>query len=280
MKLILGTAQFSKKYGVSNKTGKPKKKEIFKILKLAKKINIKSIDTAQNYLKCEEILGKTNLSKEFSFNTKLKNFSNIEKSVLMSLKKLKKKNINILYIHDSKILKNKKLGNSIFKDLNHVKSKKIIKNIGISIYTMSEFLFLSKNYEFDAIQIPLNIFNQNFDNQVIQKIVKQKKLIVEVRSIFMQGLIFMNKNFFKDKFRIFKKKIFILNKITKNNNLKKISICLNYLKSKKFIKNIIIGVNNENELKDIVKAYYSKSISKDKFKLFKTNSKLTDIRNW
>jgi hypothetical protein len=56
---------------------------------------------------------------------------------------------------------------------------------------MKEFIFLYKNYNFDAIQIPMSIINQSFDNAQFKKIVKKKKIFVEARSIFMQGLIFM-----------------------------------------------------------------------------------------
>ena len=57
-KIILGTAQFGMKYGVANKKGKIKSKEIFKILNYLKKINIKFLDTAYSYGVSEEEIGK------------------------------------------------------------------------------------------------------------------------------------------------------------------------------------------------------------------------------
>ena len=54
-KILVGTAQFGSKYGVTNKVGKTSRKEIFKILNLQKKFKILGFDTAQSY-KSEDIL--------------------------------------------------------------------------------------------------------------------------------------------------------------------------------------------------------------------------------
>lgn len=68
-------------------------------------------------------IGKINISKNFNFNTKIINYSNIENSIKISLKDLKSKKINILYIHNCNILKKKKVGNLIIKNLEKIKKK-------------------------------------------------------------------------------------------------------------------------------------------------------------
>ena len=68
MKLTLGGAQFGLDYGfIKNK--KIKKKEIYKIKKLAKKFKVSFIDTAISYNDSESIIG----------NNKLNNFKIITK---------------------------------------------------------------------------------------------------------------------------------------------------------------------------------------------------------
>ena len=96
MKIALGTAQFGSNYGIANKSGKINYKEAKKILKLAKKNKINTIDTAINYLDSEKILGKIGVRK-FNIVTKLpaipKKNKNIEKwirsKIHKSLKRLK-----------------------------------------------------------------------------------------------------------------------------------------------------------------------------------------------
>jgi aryl-alcohol dehydrogenase-like predicted oxidoreductase len=147
---------------------------------------------------------------------------------------------------------------------------------------MKEFIFLCKNYNFDAIQIPMSIINQSFDNAQFKKIVKKKKIFVEARSIFMQGLIFMEDKEINKKFDKIKKKILILNNVSNNQKIKKISICLEYIKRKKFIKSIIIGTNSVWEFKEILKSYYLKKIPEKKinYKTFRSNSKYINIDRW
>jgi aryl-alcohol dehydrogenase-like predicted oxidoreductase len=283
MKLSLGTAQFSSNYGISNKIGKPDQKTVFKILKFAKEIGIKSIDTAQNYFHCEKIIKKTGLTNNFNINTKIdsKN-ADIFKVIQKSLKALRIPSIDILYVHDVTIFRDKKNGKLFLKNLEKIKKKKLIKKIGISIYTMAEFKFLIKNYKFDALQIPINIFNQRFNNTFFIENVEKKKIFVEARSVFMQGLFFIDIKKLPNRLSVFKKKIIKLNKISNNNKIRKISICLNFLKNKTFIKKIIIGVNTVDQLRDIDNAYQSnnKLPNNISYKIFKSNSKFVDINKW
>jgi len=130
MKITLGGAQFGFNYGCFNKK-KIIYSEIKKIEKLVKKFDIKYIDTAINYGNSETVIGNSSLNK-LNIITKIKipnKKINIKKwinyQIDNSLKKLKKKNIYALLLHDYKDLnsKNKK---EILKTLYDLKKKKII----------------------------------------------------------------------------------------------------------------------------------------------------------
>jgi len=56
-KMVLGTAQFGMDYGIANVSGKPTKKEIFKILLFAWEKGIRNFDTAPGY-GSEKVLGE------------------------------------------------------------------------------------------------------------------------------------------------------------------------------------------------------------------------------
>jgi len=56
--LILGTAQFGQRYGITNFHGPPTEEEIRGILAIAWEKGIKAIDTAAAYGDSETILGK------------------------------------------------------------------------------------------------------------------------------------------------------------------------------------------------------------------------------
>ena len=69
MKIVLGGAQFGKKYGLVE-GNKIKKTELSKIYKIALKFNINLIDTSKNYGDSEKVIGKSSL-KNLKIITKL-----------------------------------------------------------------------------------------------------------------------------------------------------------------------------------------------------------------
>ena len=78
MKLSIGTAQFGFNYGICNKTGLVKKKEILKILNFCRNNKIKNLDTAQGYGISQKILGISGV-KDFNITTKLSSINNLSK---------------------------------------------------------------------------------------------------------------------------------------------------------------------------------------------------------
>ncbi len=83
-KLVIGTANFGQRYGISKKKTKLSFNNIKKILNYANKHGVKDLDTAMTYGDTEKILGKINLKKNKIY-TKLpkipKNCRNISKWV-------------------------------------------------------------------------------------------------------------------------------------------------------------------------------------------------------
>lgn len=278
MKLTLGTAQFGTNYGISNNLGKIKKKEVKKILHFCLKYNIKELDTARSYGDAEKRLGSFRNVNKFIINTKISKMKNIKQQIYNSLENLKIKKINICYIHNFTNIKNLSKGKKIFNELNNLKNQKKIKQIGISLYYVKDLIYCVKNYKFDVIQVPINIFNQDFcDNKVLDLINKNNIKII-ARSIFLQGLFFMNINDLDIKFKPLKSKLKILKKkfLTKSEIL---SYCLNFLKQKKIIHKIIIGTTSLKELKEIMKIYKNKK-RYGGYHLFKTKSKMRNPSNW
>ena len=143
-KVIIGTAQFGLDYGIANTVGKMKTNEIRKIIDYARKNNIKNIDTAHAYGDSEKRLGKVGI-KDFNVIIKLPATKPsypydkwVKKSINSSFKKLKINKANTVLIHNAKFLLDPKMGGKIYKELKKYKNKKIINNIGVSLFTRLE----------------------------------------------------------------------------------------------------------------------------------------------
>jgi len=268
-KLVLGSVQFGINYGISNQKGKTNFSEVKEILNFAKKSKINLIDTAIAYGDSEEILGKTGINN-FNFISKLpkipKNCRDVDywvqDNIEASLIKLRVQNLYGLLIHDTKDLTGtfgKKLANSIQK----IRSNGLIKKTGISIYDTSEIEIALKILKLDLVQAPLNIIDRRLEISGILSKLKSLKVEVHTRSTFLQGLLLLPQEKIPFQFNrwsnIWDQWFLEL----KKKNLDPIEVCLSYPMSLPEVDRIVIGVNNLDQLKKLIKLSKSKILNHD-----------------
>ena len=270
MKIVLGTWPISGDYGKFNEK---KSKEL---LIYCFKKGYKEFDTAPNYGsgKAEAILGNVLNNKNVLINTKIGNNSEkiksfniffLKKSFKESLKRLKKKSINILFLHNPRKIKNLK---EILFYLKYLKKKKLIKNYGLSI---SKDYKYKKNFlnNFKIFQVDYNLIYQkvHFDKYYLGK------AKIYCRSPFASGLL--NSKKYKNFSSLDLRKGWLNSKRLKNiyksidkfKILKKYSIkelSLLFLKKSSFSKNIIFGCRTVSQFKYIEKIIFSKKNLSDK----------------
>jgi aryl-alcohol dehydrogenase-like predicted oxidoreductase len=256
-KIGIGTLQFGFDYGVANKTGKLKTKEIKEIKKIAQKNNINIIDTAHAYGDCEERLGKINFSK-FDIVTKLpasKPHSNLYKwttsSIDKALKKLKVKKVYGMHVHTPKYLLGKN-GKLIYKALVDYKKKKIIQKIGVSIYTIDELNQILKKFKIDLVLLPFNIIDQRTVHKKTLERLKKMDVEIHTRSTFLQGLLTLKKNEIPRKFDKWKPLLNKWDSLAKRLKKKKFEICLQYALSNPYIDKVILGIDSAKQFKQII----------------------------
>jgi len=271
LKLALGTANFSSVYGIN--ISRVKKKELNKIFNYCKKNKIIHLDTAVAYNN-HDILNGFNL-KKLKIITKLINLEKFKKkdirkeiinTVETILKNLNIKQIYGLLLHDVKPMYSSK-SDVIFKTLLYLKKKKLIKKIGISCYQIKD-LNLIKNYSFNIVQFPLNIFDQRLiDNKVLQTL-KKKKIEIHIRSIFLQGLLLRNYKKIPKYFSKWKKEFLKLEYCSRKLKKSKFELCINFIKQFNFINMIVVGVDTEKQLDLINKKFKNKHSFRFDYKLF------------
>ena len=285
-KLVLGSVQFGMNYGISNQKGKTNFSEVKEILNFAKKSKINLIDTAIAYGDSEEILGKTGINN-FNFISKLpkipKNCRDVDywvqDNIEASLIKLRVQNLYGLLIHDTKDLTGtfgKKLANSIQK----IRSNGLIKKTGISIYDTSEIEIALKILKLDLVQAPLNIIDRRLEISGILSKLKSLKVEVHTRSTFLQGLLLLPQEKIPFQFNrwsnIWDQWFLEL----KKKNLDPIEVCLSYPMSLPEVDRIVIGVNNLDQLKKLIKLSKSKILNHDFSFMISNDNLLINPTNW
>ena len=259
-KLALGTAQFGLDYGVTNSEGKVQVEEVELILGCAKENSINTLDTAASYGNSEEVLGSIGIS-DFQIITKtipLKNgVDEVIKHFQQSLTFLNKSSVNGLLIHNINEIEHKNF-NTLFKELTELKRQGLVNKIGFSIYTPEQVDFLLKNFDFDLIQVPFNIF----DNRLIQggqlQALNNKGIEVHARSVFLQGVL-LDFNNLSNYFSPWKKEFSIYQETVKDNGLSLLECALNFVLNIREIDKVLVGVNSERQLKEIIQAVKRRS---------------------
>lgn len=284
MKIVLGSANWGQKYGLSlsKKFSIPK---INKVLRFSYSNKINMIDSAFIYGNTHNLLVNSN-HKKFKIITKVfftkKNQKNEIENLFDKLLKEKqkfKKSFFGLLIHNPNILNENNLSR-LKKILDQLKNKKIIKKIGISIYNLNEYKkIISCGLKIDIIQIPINLANSKFVNTRFIQDLKKRKIKIFARSIFLQGLL-LNKKIpigLKSEKNILRK-IFDLNKV---NCLTNLEACILFLRSLTFVDYCIIGFSSIEQLKQIIKIFkQGKKIDTKPYIRIKNSKKLTDPRKW
>lgn len=279
---VLGCARFSGKYGINSKSHITIK-SLKKIFSDNTKF-IKEIDTAIDYQKANQKLKMINL-KKFRVSSKIPRLNLSDKKLeLNTIKKIKDhakflkiKKFEILYLHDPCQVFEKN-GFKILQILNSIKKTKLTKKIGISVYNPNELRFLLSKFKPDVVQIPLNIFDRRFLKKNILKSLKRKKISIYLRSLFLQGILLKDYKTLPKYFQKWEKLFINWEHWVKKKKLKKLEACMSILNILPKKIKIIIGVENDKQLKEIFNSTKIKSFPPTN--IFSNNLKLINPSKW
>ena len=156
----------------------------------------------------------------------------------------------------------------------NIKKKKIVKKIGVSLYTLRELNEILKIFKPDMIQIPVNVLDHRFLKKNVIKKIKKDKIEIHARSIFLRGNLINNNEL---KSSSVYKKLREFEKWCKFKNVDKVSACINFVRKYKFINNIVLGIDNKIQLEKILSTFNSKHFFvPNKFQI--DNFDLIDLR--
>ena len=270
-KLIIGTAKFGFPYGIGNKKIRIKRKEVFKILNFAELNGIKTLDTAINYGDCEKILGDYGV-KKWRVITKLptiKDIKQVDRLIVKSIKNLRINQIDTLLFHDPEQMLSRK-GEQIFKKILGLKKQGIIKKIGFSVYFPNQVKKILGNYKFQVIQCPFNVIDRRMANERIFSLLKRNNIEIHARSIFLKGLLLLNKYQIPKKFKKWRHLWNNLHIFLNSKNKLPSEVCANFVLSNRMIDRIVVGFDDKKQLDNFL------SIKKKKI-FFPKNIQSSDI---
>lgn len=286
MRYALGTVQFGMRYGIANDDQETSIDEVCSILDLCKKSKIDTLDTAIGYGSSQTKLGIASV-EGFKVITKIPSIKKneidvenwIKKNLEDSLNKLKLDTVHGLLLHNPSDLLSSN-STILIRTLNKLKEEGLTKNIGCSIYNPKDLIYITDVLDVDIIQAPFNIFDRRLiESNWLAKLTK-KNIKVHIRSCFLQGLLLIPKADLPSKFNQFKELFDNWYQFLSENQISQISACLSFVNAFHDINRILVGVQNTNQLQEIINTKIHKINLRDTKFISSKNLDLIDPSRW
>lgn len=271
-KMTLGTVQLGLDYGVANNEGKPDELKAFSIIDSALSAGINCLDTAAGYGDSEKVIGKYFVARntkrsDITIVTKFKlgqiRLAEVEsvmmKSVEQSMKNLNTDYLDMLLIHDANEFS--VYGTNITKVYEKLLSDGTIKVAGASCYLFSEIEPMMENEIYHAFQIPVNLLDMRITNGEGAKKLSNK--LVFARSVFLQGLFFMDSLRLKGNLKEIGKYIKTIHDIAYEMNISVAQLAITFARSLQYIDSLVIGADNPGQVIENAKLVDSAPFSQD-----------------
>lgn len=259
MDIVLGTAQFGLDYGITNSKGKVPRNEVAAILKLAQESGIGVIDTAPAYGDAEKLLGELSAGS-FNFITKttpLVDINNVLEQFNDSLSNLQSQSVYALLIHNISDI-DKKNFELLYQELIKLKLNGVVGKVGFSVYGPEDVIFLLNHFDFDIIQVPINVFDQRLISGGELNKLQSRGIEIHARSIFLQGLLLdsCESDYFSD-YQDHLKNYF---ESIEKEGISKLVSALNFISSIDEIDKVVVGVTSSRELGEVLEASKEKDV--------------------
>lgn len=261
--LSLGTAILKDDYGISRKSQDRTDLDKKEFLKSAYELGILHLDTAPSYGNAEKIIGETfGDASRISITSKVSrsscdSFSVLVESVKSSLSQLNVASLDSLLLHDASVLQGES-GSQAYRWMIEIKEMGLVERIGVSVYSEDELLWVKKGCpEFTAFQLPEGIMNRESINS--QELLRLQEVgnRLEVRSIFLQGLLLLDVNALPAYFQPVQHLFSEFWGYLAMNKISALEACVTYSKSIPWASGIVVGAEDTGQLLEIVQFFKS-----------------------
>lgn len=267
---MLGTVQFGQSYGIANKAGRPSYQTVLKILECAAANGVNCLDTAYNYGDSEEVIGRAMRELGMADNmvvvTKVPGMDGnlkpaqadnlIEQAVNKSLKRLQLNILPICLFHQERDM--------VYADsLRKIKEKGLVKHIGISVNSPEWALKAVRSGCFEAIQVPSSILDQRYLKTGIFHEAKRNGIALFVRSVYLQGLLFLPENEIPAELSAVIDVRRRLEQLAKKANMNLAEIAARFVMSLEGVACLVLGLETIDQLQANLKLFEQGALSEE-----------------
>lgn len=250
MKLGLGTVQFGLPYGIANTRGQVAPDEVRTILRAAHARGVRVLDTAIAYGTSEAALGaalREEPERTFRVVSKIPKGArarDIPELVRASLARLSIARAHGYLLHDVDTYREEP---ETLTALRKLQQQGLIDRVGFSVYTPSEVeSLLHDGVRFDIVQLPYNVFDRRFEPLLAR--IKRQGVEVHARSVFLQGLFFLDPATLPLFFAPVRDALLTLRALAASASLPLAALPLSFALSQPLIDVVVVGVDGLADL--------------------------------
>ena len=287
--MTLGTVQLGMNYGIANQDGKPSEEKSFSILRSALEGGITSLDTARAYGDSEQVIGRflktwqgelpaivTKVRKlEGSTPKELEKF--VTESVETSLENLGVSKVDAVMLHGAKdpMIHGKACADAVKALIDHGYTDKV----GVSVYTAEDIEGMLPYEIFSVTQVPMSIFDQQLiAGGSIDKL-RERDYTVFVRSVFLQGLFFLDPDTMTDPILAAHAapRIRLLRQIAGELGLTVEQLAVAFIRDCAGVTSLVLGADTPEQVKANIKAFDTPTLSEGVMHTLKQEFAQVDI---
>ena len=274
-KLTLGTVQLGMNYGINNQSGMPDEQKSFEILRTALDGGVTVLDTASNYGCSEDVIGKflSNYSGEHpTIVTKFEISNapsltvkeaerNLRNEIENSLERLYLSKLPFLLYHDETEFD--RWTDRLEDVFRRLIAEGLVDKVGVSIQTSSVIGKILSSDLYEAIQVPMNIFDTSLVRDGFIGKLKNAGVCVFVRSVFLQGLFFKNPDDLPDGvLQSAKGPLKQLKKFAQDEGMSIAELAFSFIRDIDGISSLVLGAETPEQVKQNLTLQNAKVISK------------------
>ena len=258
---ILGTVQLGIKYGISNTSGQPSLSQSVEMIKLATKLGVNTFDTARAYGTAEAVIAKaesqftqqktnhimTKFRVDPAHETDLeKSWQDVLASIGKSLRALRREKVCAALFHRSPGNDMNAVRKILFKIIARLKEMNLIEMGGLSAHYPDDVMYAVDEGQLEIIQVPCNLFDHRLMHVVSPQALANKLVIA--RSIFLQGLFFLDPNHLKKRIRMASRHLIRLQEICSKYKLTISQLAVIFVRDLPQVDCIVVGAITPNQI--------------------------------
>jgi aryl-alcohol dehydrogenase-like predicted oxidoreductase len=232
--------------------------EAFATIALAAEAGVRLVDTAAQWDESEAVLGEVLPSQPpFSIITKtapiVGGVDAVERRARASLDRLGQTRIRALLVHDATELLGPD-GPALWTRLRRLKDAGLFEAIGFLACACDDPLGLARRFQPDIVQVPLNLLDQRLIASGVLAELAAMDVEVQLRSIFLQGLMFLPGHDLPTEARGLAPGLSRLRRLVAEAGADPLRIALGFALSRPEASRVIVGVSSPSELRAILAA--------------------------